>query len=161
METQKRVDVTRTVMPLHPLNEKHPLECGGLFANSNAGKLGLELDLGTDAGREVLWDLLRWADVVVESFSAGAFERMGFGYERIAAENPSVIVVSSCLPGPDRLAGPARLRQPLLGHVRLPLHDPLARPARGGTLRRLHRHGVAPLHAGRAARRHRPPPSDR
>ena len=99
VETQKRVDVTRTVMPLHPLNEKYPLECGGLFANSNAGKLGLELDLGTDAGREVLWDLLRWADVVVESFSAGALERMGFGYERIAAENPSVIVVSSCLPG--------------------------------------------------------------
>ena len=99
VETQKRVDVTRTVMPLHPLNEKYPLECGGLFANSNAGKLGLELDLGTDAGREVLWDLLRWADVVVESFSAGAFERMGFGYERLAAENPSVILVSSCLPG--------------------------------------------------------------
>ena len=67
VETQQRVDVSRTVMPLHPLNEHHPLECGGLFNNSNAGKLGLELDLGTDAGRDVLWDLLRWADVVLES----------------------------------------------------------------------------------------------
>lgn len=99
VETQQRIDVTRTVMPLHPLDAQHPLECGGLFANSNAGKLGIELDLRTEAGREVLWDLLRWADVVLESFSAGAFERMGFGYERIAAVNPSVIVLSSCLPG--------------------------------------------------------------
>ena len=99
VETRNRVDVTRTVMPLHPLNTEHPLECGGLFANSNAGKLGIELDLGTDAGREVLWDLLRWADVVLESFSAGAFERMGFGYERVAAVNPGVVMLSSCLPG--------------------------------------------------------------
>jgi crotonobetainyl-CoA:carnitine CoA-transferase CaiB-like acyl-CoA transferase len=99
VETQQKVDVTRTVMPLHPLDDEHPLECGGLFANSNAGKLGIELDLNTDAGREVLWDLLRWADVVIESFSAGAFTRMGFGYERVAAVNPSVIVLSSCLPG--------------------------------------------------------------
>ncbi len=99
VETQQRVDVTRTVMPLHPLNAQHPMECGGLFANSNAGKLGIELDLGTDAGREVLWDLLRWADVVLESFSAGAFERMGFGYDAIKAVNPSVILLSSCLPG--------------------------------------------------------------
>ncbi|MDH4145404.1 MAG: CoA transferase [Acidimicrobiia bacterium] len=99
IETQQRIDVARTVVPLHPLDKEHPLECGGLFSNCNAGKLGLELDLNTDAGREVLWDLLRWADVVIESFSAGAFERMGFGYERIAAVNPSVIVLSSCLPG--------------------------------------------------------------
>ncbi len=99
VETQTRVDVTRTVMPLHPLDATHLLECGGLFANSNAGKLGIELDLGTDAGRDVLWDLLRWADVVLESFSAGAFERMGFGYERVAAQNPSVVMLSSCLPG--------------------------------------------------------------
>jgi crotonobetainyl-CoA:carnitine CoA-transferase CaiB-like acyl-CoA transferase len=99
VETQQRVDVSRTVMPLHPLNEQHPLECGGLFANSNAGKLGIELDLGTEEGRAVLWDLLRWADVVLESFSAGAFERMGFSYDRIAEVNPSVIVFSSCLPG--------------------------------------------------------------
>ena len=62
---------------------------------------------------------------------------------------------------PDRLARPAGLREPLLRHVRLPLHDPLARSAGGGAVRRLHRHRVAPLHAGRAARRHRPPPSHR
>jgi crotonobetainyl-CoA:carnitine CoA-transferase CaiB-like acyl-CoA transferase len=99
VETHERVDVTRTVMPLHPLSEQHPLECGGLYANANAGKLGIELDLHTDAGREVLWDLLRWADVVLESFSPGAFARMGFGYERIAAVNPSVIVLSSSLTG--------------------------------------------------------------
>ena len=98
--------------PLHPRNDEYPLEGGGLFANSNAGKLGLELDL-RPGGREVLWDLLRWADVVVESFSAGAFERMGFGYEARGGQpgcHPPVELPAR----PDRLAGAARLRQPLL-----------------------------------------------
>jgi crotonobetainyl-CoA:carnitine CoA-transferase CaiB-like acyl-CoA transferase len=118
VETQKRVDVTRTVMPLHPLNDQHPLECGGLYANSNAGKLGIELDLDTDAGHEVLWDLLRWGDVVLESFSARAFERMGFGYERIKAVNPGAIVLSSCLPGqtgPLDLPGYGNLSSAMFG----------------------------------------------
>lgn len=118
IETQRRIDVSRTVMPLHPLNDEHPLECGGLFANTNAGKLGVELDLDTEPGRDVLWDLLRWADVVLESFSAGAFERMGFGYERVAAVNPSVILLSTCLPGqtgPLDLPGYGNLSSAMFG----------------------------------------------
>ena len=99
VESRHRVDVTRTVSPLHPGNDQHPLEGSGLFSNSNAGKLGIELDLRVAAARDILWDLIRWADVVVESFSAGAFSRMGFGYERLREVNPDVILLSSCLPG--------------------------------------------------------------
>ena len=99
VESRHRVDVTRTVAPLHPGNDDHPLEGGGTFANANAGKLGLELDLRVPAAQEVVWDLVEWADVVVESFSAGALERMGFGYEKLKERNPGVILLSSCLPG--------------------------------------------------------------
>jgi benzylsuccinate CoA-transferase BbsF subunit len=118
IETQQRVDVTRTVMPLHPLNAEHPLEGGGLFANSNAGKLGVELDLRVPAACEVVWDLVRWADVVLESFSAGALDRMGFGYERMRAVNPDVILLSSCLPGqtgPLQLPGYGNLSSAVFG----------------------------------------------
>jgi crotonobetainyl-CoA:carnitine CoA-transferase CaiB-like acyl-CoA transferase len=99
VETHKRPDITRTASPFHPLADKHPMEGSGLHANTHAGKLGLELDLSTPEGAEVLWDLVRWADVVLESFSAGALERMGFGYARMAEVNPSVILLSTCLPG--------------------------------------------------------------
>lgn len=99
VETHKRPDITRTASPFHPLADKHPMEGSGLHANTHAGKLGLELDLSTPEGAEVLWDLVRWADVVLESFSAGALERMGFGYARMVEVNPSVILLSTCLPG--------------------------------------------------------------
>ena len=70
-----------------------------MYINCNTSKLGLELDLSNPAGREVFWDLVRWADVLVESFSAGALERMGLGYAKLAEANPALIVLSSCLPG--------------------------------------------------------------
>ncbi len=99
VENRARPDLTRTTSPFHPRNVEVPMEGSGLFANCNAGKLGIELNLGDPAGRETLWDLVRWADVMVESFSAGALDRMGFGYQALAAANPEIILLSSCLPG--------------------------------------------------------------
>ena len=118
VESRHRVDVSRTVSPLHPGNEDHPLEGGGTFSNCNAGKLGVELDLRVAAAREVLWDLIEWADVVIESFSAGAFERMGFDYDQLSARSPGVILVSSCLPGqtgPLELPGYGNLSSAMFG----------------------------------------------
>ena len=99
VESRSRPDLARTASPFHPGNEQHPLEGSGLYGNSNAGKLGIDVDLSTPAGHEVVWDLIRWADIVVESFSAGTLERMGFGYQRMAEVNSGVILLSSCLPG--------------------------------------------------------------
>jgi benzylsuccinate CoA-transferase BbsF subunit len=99
IESRHRVDVIGTVLPLHPGNDDHPFEGGSTYSNTNAGKFGMELDLRVDAAKEVFWDLIEWGDVVVESFSAGALERMGFGYEQLKERNPGIILVSSCLPG--------------------------------------------------------------
>ena len=59
----------------------------------------MSLDLGTAEGREVLADLIRWADVYGESFSPGVIDRMGFGYEAAQRLNPDIIMVSSSLLG--------------------------------------------------------------
>ncbi|MEZ5412619.1 MAG: CoA transferase [Acidimicrobiales bacterium] len=99
VENRARPDLTRTTSPFHPRHAEVPMEGSGLFANCNAGKLGIELDLTDPADRATLWDLVRWADVMVESFSAGALERMGFGYPALAAANPGIVLLSSCLPG--------------------------------------------------------------
>ena len=39
--------------------------------------------------------LVRWADVVADSFRPGIMERWGFGYERLSEINPSIIMLSS------------------------------------------------------------------
>ncbi|MFN0028213.1 MAG: CoA transferase [Acidimicrobiales bacterium] len=99
VETRERPCVARTTGPFHPDRARSPLESSGMWADINAGKLGLELDLSRPEGVEVALDLVRWADVVVESFSAGSLERMGLGYQRMADINPGVILLSSSLPG--------------------------------------------------------------
>src|SRR5690606_28371214 len=99
VESHTRPDVARSSPPFHPASGDRPYEGSVLHANTNAGKLGLDLDLTRPGALEVCFELVRWADVVVESFSAGALHRMGLGYEKMRAVNPGVVLLSSCLPG--------------------------------------------------------------
>ena len=74
-------------------------ETGALFHSTNASKRMLALDLGRPEAREVVLDLVRWADVVCESFTPGAMERMGFGYEALREVNPGLVMISTSLMG--------------------------------------------------------------
>ena len=49
--------------------------------------------------REVVFDLVRWADVVTESFSPKAMRAWGFDYEALRKVKPDIIMLSSCLMG--------------------------------------------------------------
>jgi benzylsuccinate CoA-transferase BbsF subunit len=74
-------------------------ENSALYGTCNAGKLGLTLNLKQPAGQDVARDLIRWADVVIESFSPGQMERWGLDYESVQPLNPSVIMLSTSLMG--------------------------------------------------------------
>ena len=52
---------------------------------ANAGKLGVTLDLAHPDARPVIESLVRWADVVTESFAPGVVERIGLDYESLRA----------------------------------------------------------------------------
>ena len=80
-------------------NGEPSLESGVPFANFNAGKLGITVDPSNPAGREVILDLVRWADVVTESFSPKAMKAWNLDYEALREVNPDIIMVSSCLMG--------------------------------------------------------------
>ena len=80
-------------------NGEPGLESGVPFANFNAGKLGITVDPSNPAGREVILDLVRWADVVTESFSPKAMKAWNLDYEALREVNPDIIMVSSCLMG--------------------------------------------------------------
>lgn len=62
-----------------------------VFLSLNRNKRGIAVDLSTAAGHEVICDMLRTADVVVSNFRPGVMERLGFGYDAVAAINPRII----------------------------------------------------------------------
>ncbi|MFZ9487661.1 MAG: CaiB/BaiF CoA transferase family protein [Alphaproteobacteria bacterium] len=64
------------------------------FLMMNRNKRGIALDLKKEGGRRVLERLVAGADVLVENFSPGTMERLGLGYERLAAINPALVYCS-------------------------------------------------------------------
>jgi CoA:oxalate CoA-transferase len=64
------------------------------FIRVNAGKLGVAIDLGQPKGREVAFDLVRVADVVVENFVPGVMTRLGCDYTALAAIKPDLVYCS-------------------------------------------------------------------
>jgi len=97
IENERRPDVIRASGPF--LAGEEGGDATALWHNTSAGKQSLELDITTDAGREVVLDLARWADVAYESFSAGALRRLGLGFDELRAVNPRLAMVSTSLLG--------------------------------------------------------------
>ncbi|MEZ5559422.1 MAG: CoA transferase [Pseudomonadales bacterium] len=97
VESTRRLDMVRNVPPY--VGGQMDPERAACHHTTNCNKLNVTLDLGTDEGRAVLADLIRWADVFTESFAPGVVARMGFGYDRVRALNPHIIMISSCLMG--------------------------------------------------------------
>ena len=64
------------------------------FELANRNKRGIAVDIQRPEGAGVLRRLARTADVFVENFRPGVFDRLGLGYEDLRAENPSLIYCS-------------------------------------------------------------------
>ncbi len=64
------------------------------FAHINRNKRGIALDLKQPQGREVLYELAKWADVVVENFRVGVTRSLGVDYETLSALNPRLVYCS-------------------------------------------------------------------
>jgi len=57
-------------------------------------KRSIIVNLKTEAGRDLVHDLARDADVFLEGFRPGVTDRLGVGYEAIAATNPRIVYAS-------------------------------------------------------------------
>jgi crotonobetainyl-CoA:carnitine CoA-transferase CaiB-like acyl-CoA transferase len=69
-------------------------ETSAFFKLVNRNKRGLRLDLKRRAGVEVFLRLARDAEVIVEGFRPGAMDKLGLGYEVVAAINPRIVYCS-------------------------------------------------------------------
>ena len=79
-------DLSRTAFPNDPAGLLGPV-----FCSLNRNKRSVVLDLRKAEERQVVLDLVRTADVVVNNFRAGVMERLGFGWEDLSKLNPRII----------------------------------------------------------------------
>lgn len=63
----------------------------GYFPFYSRNKKSLAIDIKSEAGKYVIYKLVETADVVVENFGPGTMERLGYGYQQMAAINPRII----------------------------------------------------------------------
>ena len=86
------------VEPIHGEQLRHLGEThNGLnpgFYSCNRNKRSLAVDLKTELGKQILWDLIKDADVLLQNFRPGAMRRMGFPEEEVRKVNRGIIFVS-------------------------------------------------------------------
>ena len=97
VETEARLDTLRWIPPHLP--HASPMSAGHPMANMNQSKLGLGLNFTIPEAKEVIDRLVSWADVVVENYTPGTADRLGFGFEHVRALNPGAVMLSSCMRG--------------------------------------------------------------
>jgi crotonobetainyl-CoA:carnitine CoA-transferase CaiB-like acyl-CoA transferase len=81
------------------------------FLVYNGGKKSITLNLNTPEGRELAKKLVKWADIVVESFAPGQMQKWGLSYDELHEINPRMIMMSASMMG---ATGP-HSKQPGLG----------------------------------------------
>lgn len=71
------------------------------FETNNRGVKSLTLNLKVPAAKEILYKLVKDADIFGQNFRPGAAERNGFGYEDLKKVNPRIVYVSVSGYGPQ------------------------------------------------------------
>ena len=100
-------DLCRTVPPIVE-------GIGALYAQMNAGKRHLCVDIRSPEGAEILARLAEQSDVLIENFRPGALSGRGLGYEALAVRNPRLIYLSISGFGQQGVWSERRAHAPLL-----------------------------------------------
>lgn len=104
-----------------------------MFQAWNRNKRGIAVNLKTNEGRQVVYDLARNADVAMENFRPGVAARLGIDYETLRRHNPGLVYVSSSAFG---ASGPYADR---------PGYDPVLQSLGGAVDLQLRMNGVAAI----------------
>ncbi len=97
VESRERPDVLRTSPPSRVKGKS--LNGSGYYANYNANKYALGLNLGKPKAIEIVKRMVAWADMVTENFTPGTMERLGLGYEELVKIKPDIIMFSTSMLG--------------------------------------------------------------
>ena len=81
VESAKRPETLRRAGPF--AGGESGINRSGYFANYNANKYGLSIDMGHPSAPELILRIAEWADVITENFTPGTLERWGLGYDAL------------------------------------------------------------------------------
>ena len=97
VESHRRPDGLRTGGPFK--DNTRGVDRSAFGAAYNTNKYSISLDLTKPKGQEVAKKLIRWADIVAESFSPGSMKALGLDYEEAKKITPDIIYWSTCQMG--------------------------------------------------------------
>ncbi len=97
IESTIRPDSTRLAGPFK--DNKWGLNRSAMYLLYSGNKKSLTLNLNHPDGKELARKLVRWADVVVESFSPGMMQRWGLDYDELRKINPYIVMMSVSMMG--------------------------------------------------------------
>ena len=97
VESARRPETLRRAGPF--AGGQSGINRSGYFANYNANKYGLSIDMGHPRAPELILRIAEWADVVTENFTPGTLERWGLGYDELRRVNPRIILFSASMLG--------------------------------------------------------------
>ena len=66
----------------------------GYYHQQNAGKRNISIDLRNPAAKDLVFDLVRHADILIENYRPDVMPRLGLGYAALKAINPRLIMLS-------------------------------------------------------------------
>jgi CoA:oxalate CoA-transferase len=66
----------------------------GYYHQQNAGKRNICMDLRADGAKELVFQLVKEADILIENYRPDVMPRLGLGYEDLKAVNPKLIMLS-------------------------------------------------------------------
>lgn len=87
IESKDNLDFMRTIGP--------DINNIGQFNEANRNKQSFGVNLKSDKGKELVSQLIKMADILVENFRGGVMKSLGFDYENVRRLNPEIIYVSS------------------------------------------------------------------
>lgn len=64
------------------------------FLSVNRGKYSITVDLKKKDAKEIIFNLAKKVDILIENFRPGVMDRLGLGYETICEHNPKIIYAS-------------------------------------------------------------------
>jgi len=91
----------------------------GCWVHMHRNKRGMDLDVRTEAGRDILIQLVSEADVFIQNFRPGVAERLKIDYPTLSQVNPGLVYLSVSGFGAD---GP---------YVNRPVYDPIIQAISG------------------------------
>ena len=97
VESVKHPDGLRLTPPF--AGQQPGLNRSQYFGNFNSSKKSISINMTTEAGRDLVRQLVPHCDVVAESFRVGTMAKWGLGYDQLREFRPDLIYLATCLQG--------------------------------------------------------------